>query len=84
MKKFNNWFNIKFGWFFTNGRKAAMEPIEEEDSTHVMEVVSIALEKAKEQNLEVEVVTWALQYMKKNPSLTVSEAITMAYFEWIK
>ena len=20
-KQFNNWFNRKFGWFFTNGRK---------------------------------------------------------------
>ncbi len=26
IKKFNNWFNIKFGWFFTNGMKAQHIP----------------------------------------------------------
>ena len=26
IKRFENWFNRKFGWFFTNGRKFAMDP----------------------------------------------------------
>jgi len=84
--QFNNWFDTKFGWFFTNGRKAAYKSYLEEndDVFHTMEVVSIALEKAKEQNVEIEVVTWALKFMKENPKLTVSEAITMAYLEWDK
>ena len=48
-----------------------------------MDVVSIALERAYEHGMGVEVVTWALRYMKDNPSLTVSQAITMGYYEWI-
>ena len=49
-----------------------------------MDVVSIALERAYEHDMEVEVVTSALRYMKENPSLTISEAITMGYYEWIR
>lgn len=49
-----------------------------------MDAVAIALEQSREEGLEVEVVTWALRYMKENPSLTISEAITMGYYEWVK
>jgi hypothetical protein len=49
-----------------------------------MDVVSIALERAYERDMEVEVVTWALRYMKDNPSLTISEAITMGYYDWVR
>ena len=43
MKKFNDWFNTKCGWFFTNGRKAQhiiQTPI------HEMDTVQIALANA--------------------------------------
>jgi hypothetical protein len=46
--------------------------------------VSIALANAYQMSLEVEVVTWALKYMKENPNLTIDEAITMGYYEWVK
>ena len=81
MKKFNDWFNSKCGWFFINGRKAQhiiQAPI------HEMDTVQFALANAYQMSLEVEVVTWALKYMKENPNLTIDEAITMGYYEWIK
>ncbi len=49
-----------------------------------MDAVAIALEQSREEGLEVEVVTWALRYMKNDPTLTISEAITMGYYEWVK
>jgi hypothetical protein len=49
-----------------------------------MDAVEIALQRSREEGLDVEVVTWALRYMKKNPSLTISEAITMGFYEWVK
>ena len=80
MRKFNNWFNAKFGWFFTNGNKS------NKGTLHIdgMDCVAIALHDARQVGLETEVVTWALMYMKNNPSLSISEAITMGYYEWVK
>jgi hypothetical protein len=49
-----------------------------------MDAVEIALQRSREEGLDVEVVTWALRHMKKNPSLTISEAITMGFYEWVK
>jgi hypothetical protein len=49
-----------------------------------MDTVAMVLEQSSEENLAVEVVTWALRYMKENPSLTISEAITMGFYEWVK
>lgn len=82
MKKFNDWFNTKCGWFFTNGRKA--QSAYNKMSTDEINAVSFALANAYQMSLEVEVVTWALKYMKENPNLTIDEAITMGYYEWVK
>jgi hypothetical protein len=49
-----------------------------------MDAVATVLEHSCEEGLEVEVVTWALRYMKNDPTLTLSEAITMGYYEWVK
>ena len=49
-----------------------------------MDAVATVLEHSCEEGLEVEVVTWALRYMKNDPTLTISEAITMGYYEWVK
>ena len=49
-----------------------------------MDTIAMVLEQSSEENLAVEVVTWALRYMKENPSLTISEAITMGFYEWVK
>ena len=88
MKKFNDWFNSKFGWFFTNGRKQQYIglpiPPTYNGSLNNTDTVSFALANAYQMSLEVEVVTWALKYMKENPNLTIDEAITMGYSEWIK
>jgi len=80
MKKFNDWFNSKFAWFFTNGRKQQYIG----RSLNEIDAVSFALANAYQMSLEVEVVTWALKYMKENPNLTIDEAITMGYYEWVK
>ena len=80
MKKFNDWFNSKYSWFFTNGRKQQYIGRSQVNT----DAVSIALANAYQMSLEVEVVTWALKYMKENPNLTIDEAITMGYYEWVK
>jgi len=49
-----------------------------------MDTIAMVLEQSSEENFVVEVVTWALRYMKENPSLTISEAITMGFYEWVK
>ena len=67
------------GWFSSNKEKITDSFILEE-----MDTVSMALSNATHLNLEVEVVTYAIQNMKDNPNLTIGEAITMAYFEWAK
>jgi len=82
MKKFNDWFNSKYSWFFTNGRKA--QSAYNKTFTDEVNIVSIVLANAYQMSLEVEVVTWALKYMKENPNLTIDEAITMSYSEWVK
>ena len=82
MKKLNDWFDFKCGWFFTNGRKTTQQlNISPEDG---MDAVAVVLEQAKEQGLEIEVVTWALKYMKNHPDLTISEAIRLSYLDWVK
>jgi len=47
-------------------------------------IVADFLDDAKKYGLEAEVVTFALKYMKENPSLTISQAITYGYDEWVK
>jgi hypothetical protein len=66
-------------WFSRDKEKSIDSFILEE-----MDTVSMALTNATHLNLEVEIVTYALQNMKDNPNLTIGEAITMAYFEWVK
>jgi hypothetical protein len=80
MKKFNNWFNTKFGWFFINGNKTTQS----EPMIETLETIEKVLMEAKNQGLEKEVVAWSLKYMKEYPNLTISEAVTMGYFEWVK
>lgn len=42
------------------------------------------LEKAREYNLEAEVVTWALKAMQEDPTLEPYEAFGRGYEEWVK
>ena len=69
-----------FKWF----KKQNEEENDTETLVSEMDAVEIALERSREEGLDVEVVTWALRYMKENPSLTISEAISMGYYEWVK
>lgn len=82
-KTFNNWFNNKWGWFFTNGNKSQQE---NNIDTYLvdMDAIYLALYNAKRLNLEIEVVFEALKCMQQNPNLTISEAITLGYKNWVK
>lgn len=81
MKRLSNWFNNKWGWFFTNGNKQ----IQKQDEYLVdMDTIHIALYNAKRLDLEIEVVYEALKFLKQNPSSSISEAITEGYKNWVK
>jgi hypothetical protein len=58
--------------------------LEPEDIHKSLDIVDAILHDARDFKLETEVVTWALKYMKRNPNLTISDAITLAYEEWVK
>jgi hypothetical protein len=49
-----------------------------------LEVINNQLTQAKAYGLEAEVVMTALMAMRRDPSLTIQEAIYIGYFEWIK
>ena len=49
-----------------------------------MEVIDSQLDKAIEYGMEVEVIYFALKYMKENPSSTPAEAFVMGITEWVK
>ena len=49
-----------------------------------MEAIDKMLDTAIEFGLEVEVIYYSLKYMKENPSLSIIEAIVMAYEDWVK
>ena len=74
--------NNKIAWFLTNGNKRPYE-VKETSSNEELKTVDHALRHAKEQNLEAEMVTFALRIMKTNPKLSVGEAITIAYFQCV-
>lgn len=48
------------------------------------EAIQIALKGASEFDLQVEVVWYALRYMKENPRLSIEEAIDLGFKEWVK
>ena len=48
------------------------------------EAIQMALKGAAEFNLEVEVVWYALKYMKENSRLSIEEAINKSFDEWVK
>lgn len=79
-----HWINNKIGWFFTNGNKTNQYTENATITESDVKTVSEALFHAAEFKLEVEVVSHALKHMKENPSLTVGEAITLGYFDWVK
>ena len=49
-----------------------------------LQTVKNLLLKSSEYGMQSEVVTWALQNMKENPSLSIGDAMEIGYSEWIK
>jgi len=49
-----------------------------------LEVINNQLTQASKYGLENEVVMTALMAMRRDPSLTIQEAIYIGFFEWIK
>ena len=49
-----------------------------------MEAIDQMLDPVIESGLEVEVIYWALKYMKKNPEATPAEAFALGIAEWVK
>jgi len=96
MKKFNQWFNKNFSWFFINGRKQTpnyevefrgitITTVEPSSPTQEeFEIVEMALANSEQRGVSKETVAWALLFMKENPSLTIGQAITMGYLEVTK
>ena len=52
--------------------------------TNEMENISKLLKNASEYGLEVEVVTWALKAQKTDSTLSIDEAMSIGYSEWVK
>lgn len=54
------------------------------DVQQQMDLIDSQLDKAIEFGMEVEVIYFALKYMKENPSVSPAEAFVMGVTEWIK
>lgn len=61
-------------------KKHAVEPIE--DIYRSTAIVESILHDAHDLKIETKVVTWALKFMKQDPSIDISDAIIMGYEEW--
>lgn len=55
-----------------------------EDIHRSRDIVEHILHEADDLNITVNVVTWAIKFMKENPRLDISDAIVLAYEEWTK
>ncbi len=49
-----------------------------------MQAISSMLDEALEYGLEVEVIYWALKYMRENPTISPVEAFALGVTEWVK
>lgn len=49
-----------------------------------LEFIGVGLDAALENGLELEVIYFALKYMKENPNVTPAEAFALGVTEWIK
>ena len=47
-------------------------------------IIGDVLDQALEHDLAVEVIYWALKYMKENPTTTPAAAMTLGILEWLK
>lgn len=49
-----------------------------------IELIDKMLDTAIEFGLEVEVIYWALNYMKQDPTVTPAQAFALGISEWVK
>jgi hypothetical protein len=49
-----------------------------------MEAIDKMLDSAMEFGMEVEVIYWALKYMKENNNVSPAEAFALGVAEWVK
>lgn len=49
-----------------------------------LEAIDQMLDSAIELGLEVEIIYWALKYMKENPNATPVEAFALGIAEWVR
>jgi hypothetical protein len=49
-----------------------------------MSLIRSYLVEARDHGLETEVVMWAIKAMKEDPSLHISQAMELGFYEWVK
>lgn len=54
------------------------------DVKEQMDIIDAQLDIALEHGMELEVIFYALKYMKENPTVTPAEAFYLGISEWIK
>jgi hypothetical protein len=55
-----------------------------DETTEEMQLIGDMLDSALEYGLEVEVIYWALRYIKENPDTSPAQAFALGVTEWIK
>jgi hypothetical protein len=63
-------------------KKHVIEPVE--DIYRSIAIVESVLHDARDLKIETQVVTWALNLMKQDPSINISDAMIMSYETWVK
>jgi len=56
----------------------------EQNTQEQMDAIANLLDIAEESDMEIEVIYYALVYMKSNPSVTPYEAFQLGFLEWMK
>jgi hypothetical protein len=63
-------------------KKQAVDSVE--DIYRSIAIVESVLHDARDLKIETQVVTWALKFMKQDPSIDISDAMIMGYEEWVR
>jgi hypothetical protein len=63
-------------------KKQAVDSVE--DIYRSIAIVESVLHDARDLKIETQVVTWALNLMKQDPSIDISDAMIMSYETWVK
>ena len=63
-------------------KKQAVDSVE--DIYRSIAIVESVLHDARDLKIETQVVTWALKFMKQDPSIDISDAMIMSYETWVR